>query len=97
MRKRIITKAGRIAGLFFPLAPAALAQSKHVLAGYEALLRDAIDAGELIPCDVKRVARSVQALVSGSLFTWAIHRTGRATAFVARNVETLLTPLRTTR
>lgn len=76
---------------------AALDQSKHVLAGYEALLRDAIDAGELIPCDVKRVARSLQALVSGSLFTWAIHRAGRATAFVARNVETLLTPLRTTR
>lgn len=73
----------------------ALAQSRHMLAGYEALLSDAIDAGELVPCDVRGVARAIQAMVSGSLFMWAINRHGRVTPFVRRDLETLLVPLRT--
>jgi len=72
----------------------ALMQSRHVLAGYEALLRDAIDVGELVSCDVPRVARALQAIVSGSLFTWAINRDGRVIPFVSRDVDTLLMPLR---
>jgi AcrR family transcriptional regulator len=75
----------------------ALAQSRHLLAGYETLLRDAIDAGELVQCDVRRVARALQAIANGSLVTWAINRDGRVMPFVGRDIETLLMPLRTPR
>jgi AcrR family transcriptional regulator len=72
----------------------ALANSKRILAGYAALIRDAIDAGELVECDATRLARAIHALVGGSLINWAIHRDGTLTAAVRRDVETLLSPLR---
>jgi AcrR family transcriptional regulator len=71
----------------------ALANSKQILAGYRALIRDAIDAGELIHCDLARLARAIQAVTGGSLINWAIHREGRVALFVRRDVETLLQPL----
>jgi AcrR family transcriptional regulator len=70
----------------------ALAHSKHVLAGYEALIRDAVDAGELVDCDAPSLARAVQAVAGGSLINWAIHREGRVAAFVRRDLDTLLRP-----
>src|SRR5215475_2645220 len=73
----------------------ALANSKQVLAGYEALIRDAIDAGELAECDEARLARTLHAVVGGSLINWAIHRDGALAATVRRDIETLLGPLRT--
>jgi AcrR family transcriptional regulator len=74
----------------------ALAHSKQVLAGYEALIRDAIDAGELLACNAPRLARAIQAVTGGSLINWAVHRDGRVAAFVRRDLETLLRPLRPT-
>ncbi|MEP6491117.1 MAG: helix-turn-helix domain-containing protein [bacterium] len=71
----------------------ALEHSKQVLAGYEALIRDAVDAGELMACNVTAVARAVQAVTGGSLITWAIHREGVAGQFVRRDLETILAPL----
>jgi AcrR family transcriptional regulator len=75
----------------------ALASSREIIAGYEALIREAIAAGELVRCDAARVARAIQALVGGSLINWAIHREGDVTAFVRRDLETLLQPLRPAR
>jgi len=72
----------------------ALANSKQVLAGYEALIRDAIDAGELAECDEARLARTLHAVVGGSLINWAIHRDGALATIVRRDIETLLGPLR---
>jgi AcrR family transcriptional regulator len=71
----------------------ALANSKEILAGYAALIRDAIGAGELKPCDPPRLARALHALVGGSLINWAIHRDGSLTTSVRRDLETLLEPL----
>jgi AcrR family transcriptional regulator len=71
----------------------ALANSKQILAGYEALIKDAIGAGELAECDPRALARAIQAITGGSLINWAIHREGRVAAFVRRDVETLLRPL----
>jgi len=71
----------------------ALANSKQIIAGYEALIRDAIDAGELVECDPRALARAIQAVTGGSLINWAIHREGRVAPFVRRDVETLLRPL----
>ena len=74
----------------------ALANLKQVLAGYESLIRDAIDAGELAECNAARLARTLHAVVGGSLINWAIHRDGALTTTVRRDIETLLGPLRTT-
>jgi AcrR family transcriptional regulator len=68
--------------------------SRSMLRGYKALLDDAVAAKELVPCDTSRVARLVEALSGGSLIQWAIHRTGRADAWVRRDLETLLAPYR---
>src|ERR1051326_4830996 len=62
----------------------ALVLSKQVLAGYEALIRDAIDTGELLECDVPRLARAIQAVSGGSPIHWAIHREGRVAPFLRR-------------
>jgi AcrR family transcriptional regulator len=75
----------------------ARANSTRILAGYAALIREAIDAGELMDCDPGRVARALEAVTGGSMINWAIHRQGSLAAFVRRDVETLLGPLRRTR
>jgi AcrR family transcriptional regulator len=74
----------------------ALANSKRIVAGYAALIRDAIDEGELVECEPARLARAIHAIVGGSLINWAIHRDGSLTATVRRDLETLLNPLRAT-
>jgi hypothetical protein len=66
--------------------------SRATQRGYAALLDDAVEAGELAPCDTKRLARAVEAVAAGSLIGWAIHRKGKAEAWVRSDLETLLTP-----
>jgi AcrR family transcriptional regulator len=66
---------------------------KHV-AGYRALLKDAIAAGELKPHDTLRMARAINSIAGGSLIAWAIFREGPAERWVRRDVETLLAPYR---
>ena len=72
--------------------PYTLAMSKKNVAGYRALLKDAIAAGELKPHDIARMARAVNAIAGGSLINWAIFREGTAEKWVRRDVETLLAP-----
>jgi AcrR family transcriptional regulator len=72
----------------------ALANSKQIVAGYEALIRDAIAARELVESDPARLARAIHAIVGGSLINWAIHRDGALMTTVRRDLETLLDPLR---
>jgi AcrR family transcriptional regulator len=69
-----------------------LMSSRATQRGYAALLDDAVEAGELAPCDTKRLARAVEAVAAGSLIGWAIHRKGKAEAWVRSDLETLLTP-----
>jgi AcrR family transcriptional regulator len=71
-----------------------LAMSKKHLAGYRALLKDAIAAGELKALDTARMARAINSLAGGSLISWAILREGSAERWVRRDVETLLAPYR---
>jgi AcrR family transcriptional regulator len=72
----------------------ALDSSRDILAGYRALLDEAVAAGELAPCDTARLARAVGALAGGSLIAWAIHREGTAEAWVREDLATLLGPYR---
>jgi AcrR family transcriptional regulator len=71
-----------------------LEMSKKTLAGYRALLKDAIAAGELKPHDTLRMARAINAMAGGSLIAWAIFREGTAERWVKRDLETLLAPYR---
>jgi len=72
----------------------ALGHSKQVLAGYRALLDEAVEAGELAKCNTARLARAVEALSGGSLIAWAIHRKGTAETWVKEDLTTLLAPYR---
>jgi AcrR family transcriptional regulator len=71
-----------------------LEMSKKHLAGYKALLKEAIAAGQLKPHDTARMARAINAMSGGSLIAWAILREGTAERWVRRDIETLLTPYR---
>ncbi len=72
----------------------ALENSQRTLAGYRALLDDAVAAGELVECDTANLAHAVGALSGGSLIAWAIHRDGSAEDWVRRDLETLISPYR---
>lgn len=71
-----------------------LAMSRATIAGYQALLDDAIAAGELRTCDTRALARALDALVGGSLISWAVFRKGTSAKWVRADVETLLAPYR---
>ncbi len=72
----------------------ALEHSRATVAGYRALLDEAVARGELSPCDTARLARVVAALAGGSMLAWAIERKGSVTAWLRNDLETLLKPLR---
>lgn len=59
----------------------------------EALLEAAIAAGELRRgVDVRSLARTVEAVIGGSLMSWAIYREGRAADWIGRDLEAALAP-----
>lgn len=61
----------------------------------EAIVRDAVAAGELRgDTDAPALARLVQATVGGSLLSWGFFREGKAEAFIGRDLEALLAPYR---
>jgi AcrR family transcriptional regulator len=72
----------------------AVENASRIQAGYEALLNEAVAAGELSRCDTASLARAVNAVAAGSLIAWAILREGSAERWVRRDLETLLEPYR---
>jgi AcrR family transcriptional regulator len=68
--------------------------SRKMLDGYRRLLREAVDAGELVECDTERLARAITAVCGGSLISWAAFRQGTAVAWVRTDVDTVLEPYR---
>jgi AcrR family transcriptional regulator len=67
--------------------------SKATRMGLRRLLEAAVQAGELRE-DVAsaRLARTVEALLSGSVLTWAVYQDGSATDWVRADLESLLAP-----
>jgi AcrR family transcriptional regulator len=63
----------------------------------EALLRDAIDAGELERVEVARLAETVVTAYNGALITWAVLREGSLEDWLRRQVEAVLAPYATRR
>jgi AcrR family transcriptional regulator len=72
----------------------ALAASRGTLAGVRALVRDAIQAGELRRCDAGRLASALQATMNGSMLNWAVHREGDMVRWIRRDLSTVLEPYR---
>jgi AcrR family transcriptional regulator len=68
--------------------------SKKQLEGYRRLLQEAIDAGELVDCDTRRLVRAITAVCGGSLIGWAVFRQGSAAAWVRADVDAVLEPYR---
>jgi AcrR family transcriptional regulator len=68
--------------------------SKKQLEGYRRLVREAIDAGELVECDTQRLVRAITSVCGGSLISWVVFRQGSAAAWVRADVDTVLEPYR---
>jgi AcrR family transcriptional regulator len=68
--------------------------SEKTEAGYRALLDEALEARELIPCDTAGLARAISAMTGGSLIGWAVFRQGTAESWVRRDLDTLIGPYR---
>jgi AcrR family transcriptional regulator len=63
----------------------------------EALLRDAVRAGELERVEVARLAETVVTAYNGALITWAVLREGTLEDWLRRQVEAVLAPYATRR
>lgn len=73
----------------------AQAHARQFRAKLRSMLDEAVRTGELRRCSTARLANAVQGLIGGSLMNWVIHREGKAAAWIAADLETLLRPLRT--
>lgn len=57
------------------------------------LIEDAMAAGELRrDVDAPSLARTIEAIVSGSLMSWATYREGQAATWIARDLDAVLAP-----
>jgi AcrR family transcriptional regulator len=71
-----------------------LVLSERTEAGYRALLDEAVEMKEIVPCDTTRLARAISAMAGGSLISWAVFRKGTAESWVRGDLETLLAAYR---
>jgi AcrR family transcriptional regulator len=93
------TLANHLAFLHIDLTDAdfhqlALEQARASRAELKRVLDAAVQAAELVPCDTRRLARAVGAILGGGLLAWAIERQGTAAEWLRYDLETLLTPYR---
>jgi AcrR family transcriptional regulator len=59
----------------------------------ESLLRSAIVAGELQrKTDPRRLSRTIEAVIGGSLMSWACYRQGSAAAWIRHDLDAVLEP-----
>jgi len=62
------------------------------------ILQAAVGAGELsTAAQPKVLARTIEAILSGSMMTWAFYREGPADAWIRKDLDAVLTPHLTTR
>jgi len=68
-------------------------QSRATRDGFQELIGEAVAAGELVrSTDARKLARTVEAVLSGSLLTWAIYREGTSTRWIRERVDAVLAP-----
>lgn len=70
-------------------------QQRGTRTALEAMIRDAVAAGELArETNAVALARAIEALVAGSLLTWAIHRGGSPATWLRRDLDAVVEPYR---
>jgi len=70
-------------------------QQRGTRAALEQMIRDAVAAGELTrDATATSLSRTIEALLAGSLLTWAIHRSGSAAAWLRRDLDSIIDPYR---
>jgi AcrR family transcriptional regulator len=68
-----------------------LANARATRREIESLLRAAVAEGELRrDVDTRRLARTIEAVIGGSLMTWACYREGPAAAWMRRDLDAVL-------
>src|SRR5262245_13838932 len=60
--------------------------SRRALAGYAALIEEAINSGEIRRSDVARLARAVEAVAGGAVMACTIHRVSAAEQWVRQDL-----------
>jgi AcrR family transcriptional regulator len=68
-------------------------QGRATREGLRELLKEAVGAGELAPdTDCAELARNIEVVLNGALFTWAFYQEGTAKQFLQGCVEAALRP-----
>jgi len=75
----------------------ALAHAREFRKQLGEMVHAAVRAGELRRCNALRLANALQGIIGGSMLNWAIHREGKAAAFILADLDTLLQPYRAPR
>jgi AcrR family transcriptional regulator len=73
-----------------------LGHANGMLGQIRALLSDAVDTGELAPCDLTRFARAIYVSYNGALVSWAILRKGALARWLGSELDFLIAPRRVT-
>jgi AcrR family transcriptional regulator len=69
------------------------AQARRTRLGLQLLVRDAVGAGALkANTDVRALARTIEAVLAGSMLAWAFYQEGSAARWLARDLEEILRP-----
>jgi hypothetical protein len=69
------------------------AHARATRRGLQQLVEAAVEAGELAPAtDAANLARTIEAIVSGSMMTWAFYRQGSAKRWMKQDLEAVLAP-----
>ena len=70
-------------------------QARLTRAGLQSIIEDAVAARELTAAtNAKSLARTIEAIISGSMMTWAFYRRGTAVSWMREDLEAVLTPYR---
>lgn len=72
----------------------ARAGSRRTRRELAALVREAIAGGELVRCDARRLAAALEATLTGSALSWAVHGEGSLARWLRRDLATVLAPYR---
>jgi AcrR family transcriptional regulator len=68
-------------------------QARETRRSLERLVRDAVEAGELdAATKPASLVRTIEAVIPGSMLTWATYREGRAAAWIRRDLDRVLMP-----
>jgi AcrR family transcriptional regulator len=70
-------------------------QARLTRAGLQSIIEDAVAARELTAAtNAEALARTIEAIISGSMMTWAFYRRGSAVTWMREDLEAVLTPYR---